>query len=167
MSNVAEPSLQPPLAQPSLQPPLAALAGRFLTNVAHLQALRISLRAAGPGWAELQLPTPPQLAACAGGMEVASGALFTLLDTCAGLAVILRRGTGEPQVTVDLRLDYLRAATVGRDVIGRVECYRMTPRVAFVRGLAHEGDAARPLAHVAGPFMFPGPAAVRAAEQPA
>jgi len=39
-------------------------------------------------------------------------------------------------------------------VIGRGECYRLTRRVAFVRGMAHEGDPADPIAHVAGTFMM-------------
>jgi len=39
-------------------------------------------------------------------------------------------------------------------VIGHGECYRVTRRIAFVRGYAHDGDADDPVAHVAGTFMF-------------
>ena len=38
-------------------------------------------------------------------------------------------------------------------MIGRGECYRLTRAIAFVRGQAHDGDPADPLAHVAGTFM--------------
>lgn len=60
------------------------------------------------------------------------------------------------QATLDLRVDYLRPATPGKTVIGRGECYRITRAIGFVRGQAHDGDPADPLAHVAGTFMFTG-----------
>jgi acyl-coenzyme A thioesterase PaaI-like protein len=44
-------------------------------------------------------------------------------------------------------------------VYGRAECYKLTRRVAFVRGIAHDGDPGHPIAHVAGTFMFTGSAA--------
>jgi acyl-coenzyme A thioesterase PaaI-like protein len=59
-----------------------------------------------------------------------------------------------PQATLDLRVDYLRPAEPGKTVIGRGECYKVTKSIAFVRGEAHDGDPARPLAHVAGTYMF-------------
>ena len=37
---------------------------------------------------------------------------------------------------------------------GHGECYRITRSISFVRGQAHDGDPADPLAHVAGTFMF-------------
>jgi acyl-coenzyme A thioesterase PaaI-like protein len=39
-------------------------------------------------------------------------------------------------------------------VTGRAECYRLTRRVAFVRGLAHDGDPNDPIAHLAATFMI-------------
>jgi acyl-coenzyme A thioesterase PaaI-like protein len=54
---------------------------------------------------------------------------------------------------LDLRVDYLRPALPGRTVIGRGECYRLTRAISFIRGQAHDGDPADPLAHVAGTFM--------------
>ena len=78
------------------------------------------------------------------------------MDNVAGFAAILGRGAFEPHATLDLRLDYLRAPAVGATIIGRAECYRMTRQIAFVRGAAHDGDADKPIAHVAGTFMFTG-----------
>jgi acyl-coenzyme A thioesterase PaaI-like protein len=68
----------------------------------------------------------------------------------------MKRGGFLPHATLDLRVDYLRPAASGRTVIGRGECYRVTRSVAFVRGIAHDGDAADPVANVAGTFMFTG-----------
>ena len=42
----------------------------------------------------------------------------------------------------------------GRRIVGRGECYGVTKSVGFVRGMAHDGDAADPVAHVTGTFMF-------------
>jgi acyl-coenzyme A thioesterase PaaI-like protein len=42
----------------------------------------------------------------------------------------------------------------GRRIVGRGECYRTTRSIGFVRGLAHDGDEADPVAHVTGTFMF-------------
>ena len=49
--------------------------------------------------------------------------------------------------------DYMRAAEPGRTVIGRGECYKLTRTIAFIRGIAHDGDPADPVAHVTGTFM--------------
>ena len=39
-------------------------------------------------------------------------------------------------------------------MIGRGECYKLTRSIAFVRGLAHDGDINDPVAHVVGTFMM-------------
>jgi acyl-coenzyme A thioesterase PaaI-like protein len=85
---------------------------------------------------------------------IASGAVFTLLDSAAGFSVFVRRNTLEPHATLDLRLDYLRAPVPRATIIGRGECYRLTRQIAFVRGIAHDGDPADPIANMAGTFMF-------------
>ena len=46
-----------------------------------------------------------------------------------------------------------RTGKPGRTVIGRGECYAAKRRVAFVRGMAHDGDPADPVAHVSGTFV--------------
>jgi len=74
----------------------------------------------------------------------------------ASIAIWIRRAAFVPHATLDLRVDYLRPATPGKTVIGRGECYRITRSIAFVRGQAHDGDPADPLAHVAGTFMVLG-----------
>ncbi len=87
---------------------------------------------------------------------IASGPIVALLDMATSVGVWMKRGGFLPHATLDLRVDYLRPATPRRDVIGRGECYRVTRSVAFVRGIAHDGDPEDPVAHVAGTFMFTG-----------
>ncbi len=126
---------------------------RFMAAVPHLQALGIGYVASGDNWAELRMPYSPQLVAYPETGVIASGAIFSLMDMASGFSVFVSIGRFEPHATLDLRCDYLRPAKPGQTVIGRAECYKLTRRVAFVRGLAHDGDPAHPIAHVAGTFM--------------
>jgi uncharacterized protein (TIGR00369 family) len=126
---------------------------RFMEAVPHLQALGICYAAHGTDWAEMHLPYASQLIAYPETGVIASGAIFSLMDTAAGFSVLVALNRIEPHATLDLRCDYLRPARVGETVVGRCECYRITRRVAFVRGVAHDGDPANPVAHVAGSFM--------------
>ena len=107
----------------------------------------------GPDWAELSLPWSPELVGDPARGVLASGPIVTLMDMATSLAVWCAKGGWAPQATLDLRVDYLRPATPGRTVVGRGECYRLTRAIGFVRGQAHDGDPADPLAHVAGTFM--------------
>ncbi|WP_326524950.1 PaaI family thioesterase [Sphingomonas sp.] len=126
---------------------------KFIDTQHHGAALGIGYRAHGADWVELALPySPDQIGDVASGV-IASGPIVSLLDQATSAAVWLKRGGFLPHATLDLRIDYLRAATPGRTVIGRGECYRLTHSIAFVRGTAHDGDPAEPLAHVAGTFM--------------
>lgn len=129
---------------------------KFMSAVPHLNALGIGFADSGPDWAELLMPYAPQLVAYPDSGVIASGAIFSLMDSAAGFAVLMKRGRMDPHATLDLRCDYLRPAEPGKTVIGRVECYKITRRVAFVRGVAHDGEPDHPIAHVAGTFMFTG-----------
>ncbi|MBS3961503.1 MAG: PaaI family thioesterase [Sandarakinorhabdus sp.] len=132
------------------------LVDRFMSAVPHLQALGIGYVQNGANWAELRMPYAPQLVAYPETGVIASGAVFSLMDSAAGFSVFVTMGRFEPHATLDLRCDYLRPARPGKAVIGRAECYKMTRRVAFVRGIAHDGDPGHPIAHVAGTFMLTG-----------
>lgn len=81
-------------------------------------------------------------------------AVTTLMDTVAGLAAMSGVPDGTPVATLDLRIDYLKPATPGQAVIGEAECYRATRSVAFIRGIAHHGDPADPIANCAASFML-------------
>lgn len=119
----------------------------------HGGALGIVHRDHGPDWAELELPYDARLIGDPESGVLASGPILALMDMATSIGVWLRLGSFHAHATLDLRIDYLRPATPGRTVIGRGECYRVTRSIAFVRGQAHDGDPADPLAHVAGTFM--------------
>jgi uncharacterized protein (TIGR00369 family) len=132
---------------------------RFLGEVPHLGMLGIRYDSHGHNWLQMAMPWSDELLVDPEHAILASGPIYTLMDTTAGFAAILGRSAFEPHATLDLRLDYLRAPAAGATIIGRAECYRMTRQIAFVRGVAHDGDADKPIAHVAGTFMFTGTAA--------
>lgn len=120
----------------------------------HGGRLGIGYRSHGADWCELELPWREDLVGDPATGVLASGPILTLMDMATSAAIWVKRSAFVPQATLDLRVDYLRPATPGKTVVGRGECYRITRSVGFVRGMAHDGDAADPLAHVAGTFMF-------------
>ena len=108
----------------------------------------------GKGWCELALDYNEALASDPETGILASGPILTVMDMVTSISIWLTTGIFQPQATLDLRIDYLRPATPGNTVIGRGECYHITRSVAFVRGIAHDGDPAKPIAHVAGTYFF-------------
>jgi acyl-coenzyme A thioesterase PaaI-like protein len=76
------------------------------------------------------------------------------MDMATSMSIWARNGIFRPQATLDMRVDYMRPATPGKTVFGRGECYRIARQIAFVRGQAHDGDPADPVANVAATFMF-------------
>ena len=110
----------------------------------------------GAHWCQLVLPWREGLVGDPALGVIASGPIVALLDMATSIGVWMKRGGFLPHATLDLRVDYLRPAVSGNAVIGRGECYRVTRSIAFVRGIAHDGDADDPVAHVAGTFMFTG-----------
>jgi len=123
-------------------------------HVGHGRALGLVYRASGEQWVELALPWREELVGAVDSGILASGAIVSLVDTAGGASVWLALGRFQPIVTIDLRLDYLRPALKGETVITRCECYKLTRSIAFVRGVAHSGDEARPVAHATGTFML-------------
>ena len=130
---------------------------RFITAMSvsgHNGMMGFGYHAHGADWCELQLPYRDDLIGDPATGIIASGPIITLMDMASSIGVWLKRGQFAPTATLDLRVDYLRPAEPGKTIFGRGECYKLTRRIAFVRGEAHDGDAAHPVAHVAGTFMF-------------
>ncbi len=126
----------------------------YVRQVGHGGALGIDYVAHGEDWAELSLPYDDKLIGMPETGVIASGPIVSLMDMATSIAIWVRLGRFRHQATLDLRVDYLRPAAPGRTVIGRGECYALSRSIAFVRGLAHDGDPTDPIANVAGTFMF-------------
>lgn len=127
----------------------------FMMNVPHVGALGLIYVGHGSDWAEMALPPRDELVGYPDVGIVANGAVFSLIDSCAGFAVFAKCGNAR-HATLDLRLDYVGAPAVGATVVARMTCYRLTRTVAFVRGIAHTGEPERPIANATGTFMLTG-----------
>ena len=126
----------------------------YVRRVGHGGALGIDYHNHGEDWCELSLPYDERLIGMTTSGIIASGPIISLMDMATSIAIWVRIGRFRHQATLDMRVDYLRPATPGRTLFGRGECYAVTRSVGFVRGTAHDGNAADPVAHVGGTFMF-------------
>jgi acyl-coenzyme A thioesterase PaaI-like protein len=50
----------------------------------------------------------------------------------------------------------MRAAAPGKTIIGQASSYKVTRNIAFIRGLAHDGDEDNPIAISQATFMHTG-----------
>jgi len=126
----------------------------LVTHVPHACRLGMSIVTLAPHTAVLKLPYAEELIGDTKRGVVFGGAITTLLDQSSGLAVFCSLEQFTAIATLDLRIDYLRAAEPACDLTGRAECYRMTRNVAFVRGRAWDRDPERPFASCLATFMI-------------
>ncbi len=82
-----------------------------------------------------------------------TGIIATLIDSACGAAVLGAIGRVQAIATIDLRMDYLRAAYGGLTLHCRAECYRMTPNIAFARASTWQDDPNTIVASAVGTFM--------------
>ncbi|CAN5180576.1 hypothetical protein BH10PSE13_BH10PSE13_17210 [soil metagenome] len=131
---------------------LEVLAGAL--PLGHPGWLKLQLHAAGPDWIELAMNWREDLVGDPDTDVLASGPVLALMDNACGAALWMKRGKFGQQLTVDLRVDYMRPALAGSKIIARAEVYRMTRQVAFIRGIGYENDPADPVCNVAATFMY-------------
>jgi len=122
--------------------------------VPHARVLGIRVEETGPGFSVCALPYRDELIGDPARRVVFGGAITTLIDHASGLAVACVLEELVSIATIDLRVDYLRAARPGVDLHARSECYRVTRNVAFVRAVAYEDTDADCFAGCLGTFML-------------
>ena len=126
-----------------------ALAAPLLGKGSHNGWLGLRYRDHGEDWVELELPWRADLLGEEEEEVLASGPIISLMDMASGLSIWTRKKLFQPIATLDLRVDYLRGSRPGERV--RTSAV-LSPwhSAAFVRGIAHDGDADDPVAHIAG-----------------
>ncbi|MEP7349806.1 MAG: PaaI family thioesterase [Sphingorhabdus sp.] len=107
----------------------------------------------GDDWVELAMDWREDLVADPETGILASAVVISLMDNATSLSTWTKMGEYRPQVTMDLRIDYLRPSPAGERVYGRGICYHLTHNIGFVRGYAHNGNPDDPLAHASGTFI--------------
>ena len=82
------------------------------------------------------------------------GVITTLVDVSSATAVAANLPDFETLATLDMRIDYLHAATPKLRVFATSDCYRLSGQVAFVRTVCyHENDSDNPIALGTATFM--------------
>ena len=125
----------------------------MVAHIPHCRRLGMEVVRVGPREATVRLPYRDELVGDPVRGVVFGGVITTLLDHASGLAVICSLADLTAIATLDLRIDYLRAAEPGRDLFGRAECYKLGAHVAFVRGSAWDRTPDDPFASVLATMM--------------
>jgi uncharacterized protein (TIGR00369 family) len=150
---------------------LALIGARMAQGTPQAAALNFRLVSVGAEGAAMAVPWRPELVGDAETGVMAGGVITTLLDHVCGLSVscaVIAGGGGIMEygmATLDLRIDYMRAAEPRREVIAMARCYKLTRSIAFVRASAYEDDESNPVATAQAAFAFTGPRPAGSTEQ--
>ena len=142
----------PPLTTPEER--VALFQQLFSDTIPHNKALGIKVLAVARGLASMRLDWRRELVGNPETGVLAGGPITAMLDSCCGMAVATLLKEPKPFATLDLRIDYLRAAEAGRDVIAHATCYKKTRNIAFTRAVAYHDDPNDPIASSVGTFML-------------
>ena len=130
------------------------LVKQFSAGVPHNRALGIWIEQVTPGETLFRLPYSEKLVGNPDTGVLHGGAITALLDGASGAAVFAALTEFVPIATLDLRIDYLRPAEAGKDVVCKATCYKLARNVAFTRAVAYHDDPDNPIAHSVGTFMI-------------
>ena len=84
------------------------------------------------------------------------GVITAALDNASGWSVRMKDDweEGMSMATLDLRIDYMKPATPGEDLLVSAECFKKTKNIAFVRAVAFQEDIDDPVATSTASFML-------------
>jgi uncharacterized protein (TIGR00369 family) len=125
----------------------------LVSHVPHARAIGMSVVDARPGQIWLRVPYADFLVGNPETGVIHGGVITTLLDNGGGAAVMTALDELRAVATLDLRIDYMKPATPGRDIVGHCHCHKVTRHIAFVRGTAYHDTADDPIATAAMTFM--------------
>ena len=131
--------------------------GELMAGLPHAREIGMRLHRAVQGRSLLSVPYAEKLVGDPESGVLHGGVITALLDTACGSAVMSMPQKLLGTATLDLRIDYMRPASVGETVYAAAECYRMTRSIGFARAVAYHGDPADPIASAAGAFMLERP----------
>jgi uncharacterized protein (TIGR00369 family) len=140
---------------------LAELGRNFAATVPHCTATGIEITTLSPDHAIGRLPYRDDWLADTERGVLHPGIISTLVDSASGAALLARIGRFDSIATLDLRMDYLRAAYRGHDVTCRAECYRLTEHIGFVRARVWQAREDEPVALSQSVFMRGGQGRMR------
>ena len=137
---------------------LRQLGERMSGSVPQAAALGFRFVSVGQSRGSLEVPWREDLVGDPDTGVIAGGVVTSLLDHTCGLAISSAAygaidgpfGTA----TLDLRIDYMRAAAPRAGVTAEAHCYKLTRSIAFVRAQAWDADPADPIATAQAAFVL-------------
>jgi len=132
------------------------LAPKFVAGTPHCVELGIEFLSIDIGRATLRLPYSHKLSGNSKTRIVHGGVVTALLDQASGLAAVSAFDPISTVATLNLSIDYMRPASPGKTIIGQASSYKVTRDIAFIRGIAHDGDENDPIAISQATFMNTG-----------
>ena len=127
----------------------------------HARELNLRLEFVDAGRAAMRLPYDTRLVGDPETGVIAGGAVTTLLDHTCGQAVWAALNDWAPIATLDLRIDYQRAAEPGLDILAEAHCTKLTRHVGFVRATAYDREVGDPVATAQAAFALNRPGSTR------
>ena len=140
---------------------LADLNRKFVAQTPHMREIGLRITAMDSARGSMTMPSRPEWVGDPVRGLLHPGALTVLADSACGLAVGAALTQRVPYATLDLRMDYLRAAGTGQDLQCDAHCYRLTRSIAFVRGEVWQAQQDQPIAVAQASFMLSTPAGSR------
>lgn len=128
------------------QPLLTDILPQLASGAAHTHALGFTYEGVDGDRVRLRTPWRADLVGDPETGVFAGGLVTAMLDHVGGLAVWVAMGRFAPIATLDLRVDYMRAARPRLDLLSEARCYRLTRTIGFVRAWAFEDDPGDPVA---------------------
>ena len=135
-------------------PSLTDLLPQLASGAAHTHALGFVFAGVEGRKVRIRVPWRQNLVGDAETGVLACGLVTTMLDHVGGLAVWTALDAFRPLATLDLRVDYMRAAEPRRDLCAEAECFRLTHSIGFVRAWAFEDDPSDPVAASQAAYML-------------
>ena len=128
----------------------------FIAALPHAVALGMVPEAMDAGRATVSMPYDSRFIGDPETGVIHGGAVSALMDTCCGAAAMSHPASPGGTATIDLRIDYMRAAVPGQRIRARAEVYHVTRSVAFVRARAMDDRDDPPVATATGTFTVEG-----------
>lgn len=144
----------PAAAAAALPEGMRPIVEMMMQGTPHARALGFQLMDVQRGRAWGRAPFRDDLVGDAATGVIAGGVVTALLDQLCGVAAMSAQSAPSSTATIDLRIDYMRAAAPGRSVLAQAHCYKLTRSVAFVRAVAYDVDPEDPIANATAAFMI-------------
>ena len=132
----------------------APLPDRMTLFVPHAAALGMTLVSLVKGRGVMRVDWREDLVGDPDTEVIASGVVTALIDHTCGLAINSAAEPPLPIATLDLRIDYLRAAGARLGITAEAHGYKLTRSVGFVRAQAWDLDSGDPVATAQAAFML-------------